>query len=100
MILRRRWHGNFTVTYGEVLTAERTHWGRALMLHTRTMGTLRVSCRGNARLELENELRQRRVRVVDEYGAMITPTVADFETELARDPVRLRQLSDDARGEA
>jgi hypothetical protein len=35
-------------------------------------------------------------RVVDEQGAIIAPTLADFEAELARGPEPMRQSSDDA----
>lgn len=94
--LKGWWRGRFTLSYGEILTAERLASGLGLRLHTRTAEPMRVPCRGAARTALENELRRRGVRVVDEWGAMITPTLDDFETELARDPVRLRQSSDNA----
>ena len=84
------------MTYGEILTAERLPSGAGLRLHTRTMAPLIVRCRGRSRLATENELRQRGVRVVDEYGAMIAPTLADFIGELAREPTGLRQSSDSA----
>ena len=93
--LRRRRRG-FSVAYGEILTAERLASGRGLRLHTVTSEPMTVRCRGSARLATENELRRRGVRVVDEYGAMITPTLRDFESELSRDPAHLRQSSDNA----
>ena len=96
LILERRWRRRFTVAYGELLTAERVPQAWALRLHTRTTDPIRVRCRPRERVSLENELRDRGVRVVDEYGAMITPTLEDFELELAREPVRLRQSSDSA----
>jgi hypothetical protein len=36
---------------------------------------------------VENELRGRGVRIVEEWGAMITPTLDDFEAELAHSGV-------------
>ena len=94
--MERRWRDRFTIAYGEILTAERLASGRGIRLHTRTTEPVRLACRGDARTAIEDELRRRGVRVVDEYGAMITPTLDDFETELAREPVRLRQSSDNA----
>ena len=96
LILRRLWRRGFTITYGEILTAERlpSIWG--LRLHTRTSDPVRIACRGQARAAIENELRRRGVRVVDEHGAIIAPTLADFEAELARGPEPMRQSSDDA----
>jgi hypothetical protein len=91
--LRRR---RSALAYGEVLTAERLVTRTGLRLHTRTSEPLRVDCRGVERTTIEDELRRRGVRVVDQYGAIITPTLADFEAELAREPVRLRQSYDDA----
>src|SRR5439155_20485039 len=74
LILKRRWRRGFTVTYGEILTAERlaSIWG--LRLHTRTSDPVRLACRGAARVAIENEIRRRGVRVVDEHGAMIALT--------------------------
>jgi hypothetical protein len=96
LILKRPWRRGFTVTYGEILTAERlpSIWG--LRLHTRTSDPVRIACRGEARAEIEDELRRRGVRVVDEHGAIIAPTLADFEAELTRGPEPMRQSSDDA----
>lgn len=96
LIVAQRWRGNFTVTYGEILTAERMASGRGLRLHTRTTDPVRVACRGAARTEIENELRRRGVRIVDEFGAIIAPTLEDFESELARRPSPMRQSSDNA----
>lgn len=96
LVVKRRWHGRFTITYGEILTAERIVTGRGLRLHTRTTDPVRVVCRGTERIEIENELRRRGVRIVDEYGAIIAPTLEDFEQELARRPRPMRQSSDNA----
>jgi hypothetical protein len=95
LIVKRRWSRQFTVTYGEILTAERLagHWG--LRLHVRTGKPIRVPSRHAGR-DVEDELRRRGVRIVDCYGAIISPTLADFEDELANEPVRLRQSSDNA----
>ena len=86
-----------TLSYGEILTAERLPqaW-RGLRLHTRTTEPLRVRCGRDDRQALENELRRRGVRIVDEWGAMITPSLDDFVAELAREPTRVRQSSDNA----
>lgn len=95
-LIVRRWPRGetFTVTYGEILTAERDRRQR-LVLHTLMAGDLRVTgIRG--RSDVEDELRRRGVRVVDCWGAMITPTLEDFEAELARDPASMRQSSDSA----
>jgi hypothetical protein len=54
-----------------------------------------VAC-GSRRLETEHELRICGVRVVDLWGCIIAPTLLDFEEELAREPVRMRQSSDNA----
>lgn len=86
----------FTLTYGEILTAERlaSIWG--IRLHTLSSHPVRIPCHGDARIAIEDELRRRGVRIVDEYGALITPTLADFQAELMRDPNDVRQSSDDA----
>jgi hypothetical protein len=85
----------FSITYREILTAERSRQSWRLVLHTAGMGELSVWCRRD-RLEIETHLRQRGVRVVDCWGAIISPTLADFEEELDREPVRVRQSSDNA----
>jgi hypothetical protein len=96
LVLKRGWRRHFALTYGEILTVERlpSIWG--LRLHTRTTGPVRIACRGEARVAAENELRRRGVRVVDEYGAIIAPTMEDFEAELARGTAAVRQSSDNA----
>jgi hypothetical protein len=96
LVVGRPWHGRFTITYGEILTAERLASGFGLRLHTRTSEPVYLFCRGHGRVAVENELRQRRVRVVDEWGAIIAPTLEDFEAELARGPNLMRQSSDSA----
>lgn len=88
----RRWHRPVTLAYGEILTAERLGSGLGLRLHTKGTEPVRILCRE----AIENELRARGVRVVDEWGAIITPTLNDFVAELAREPVRMRQSSDNA----
>lgn len=96
LVVKPRIGSQFTITYGEILTAERlpSVWG--LRLHTRTVDPVRIPCRGNVRVEIENELRRRGVRIVDEYGAMLTLTLSEFEAELARGPESVRQSSDNA----
>jgi len=95
LIVKGRLAGQFTVTYGEILTAERTRQSWRLVLHTRGHGELSVWCGQRKRVAVEDELRRRGVRVVDSYGAIISPTLGDFEDELDREPVRVRQSSDD-----
>lgn len=95
LVLRAR-SGQFTLTYGEILTAERLVSGRGLRLHRRTGEPVRVACKGAELRRVERALRDRGVRVVDQYGAMLTPDLEGFLAELAREPLRLRQSSDDA----
>ena len=95
LIVKRRRSRRFTVAYGEVLTVERLRWRWGLRLHLRTSDPVWVSG-WNGTADIENELRRRGVRIVDCWGAIITPTLADFEDELANEPVRLRQSSDNA----
>ena len=67
-----------------------------LHLHPRAeVQPLKVSC-GRNRLLIEDGLRVRGVRVVDCWGCIIAPTLLDFEGELAREPVGMRQSSDSA----
>jgi hypothetical protein len=99
LIVQRRPRLKFTIAYREILTAERMASGVGLRLHTVTGTPIRIWARGERRKCVEHELRRRGVRVVDEWGAMITPSLADFVDELAREPTGLRQSSDDARGE-
>jgi hypothetical protein len=94
----RRWRRRFSLSYGEILTAERVVSGRGLRLHTVTSQPVFLRCRGAARVAIEDELRRRGVRIVDQYGAMITPALADFENELENGPDFLRQSSDSAGG--
>ncbi len=88
--------GRFTVAYGEILTAERLRAGRGIRLHTRTSDPVRLMLRGDGLKETEALLRSRGVRVVDCWGAIIAPTLADFESELSRGPAGMRQSSDNA----
>jgi hypothetical protein len=85
-----------SLAYGEILTAERLGSGLGLRLHTKGTEPVRILCRGEGRESIENELRRRGVRIVDEWGAIITPTLDDFTAELAREPERVRQSSDNA----
>lgn len=96
VVLKSRRHGLFVLTYGEILTAERRAGRRGrLRLHVRTSEPIEVACGGD-RLAIENELRQRGVRVVDGWGCIIAPTLADFEHELMNKPTLVRQSYDDA----
>jgi hypothetical protein len=65
-------------------------------LHTRATKPIRLIYGVETRLAIENELRRRGVRIVDRWGAIITPTLEDFEAELARGPKGVRQSSDSA----
>jgi len=84
------------VAYGEILTAERLRGGRGIRLHTRTTDPVRLAVGRRDVADLEAHLRSHGVPIVDCWGALITPTLADFETELARSPGRMRQSSDNA----
>lgn len=95
LIVRPRWKSPFTIAYGEILTAERMRPLNKLRLHTRTEANVWVAC-GRERIVVEDALRRRGVRVVDCWGAIVAPTLEDFEHELSREPVRVRQSSDDA----
>jgi len=95
LIVKPRFGRQFTVAYAEVLTAERLRRA-GLRLHTRTTDPLRVRVRMRERAEAEAHLRRRGVRIIDGWGAIIAPTLLDFEEELARGPERVRQSSDDA----
>jgi hypothetical protein len=77
---RRRW---FTIAYGEILTAERLPRAKGIRLHTVTTEPVRLSVRGRAVLGTEAGLRAQGVRIVDCWGALITPTLDDFEKALA-----------------
>lgn len=99
LILSGRRAGQFTLTYGEILTAERPIRGRrrGLLLHTRTSAKpVHLMFEGSQRFEIEERLRRRGVRIVDCWGAIVAPTLLDFEEELDREPSRVRQSSDDA----
>lgn len=96
VVVKPRFRGRFSIAYGELLTAERCGRFHGLRLHTRSSHALGIRCHGKARFALENELRRRGVRVVDCWGAILAPTLLDFIDELDREPVRVRQLSDDA----
>jgi hypothetical protein len=95
LIVKARWTGQFTIAYGEILTAERLRSGRSLHLHTRTADAIRIAC-GSDAASVEDELRRRGVRIVDCWGAIISPSLSDLERELARRPSPMRQSSDNA----
>jgi hypothetical protein len=97
VVVQRRGVGELTILYGEILTAERLRSGRGFDLHTRgQMEPVRVRCRRSQLDEIESQLRFLGVRIVDCWGAIIAPMFLDFEEELAREPVRVRQSYDDA----
>lgn len=97
VVVKERGAGEFVVAYADVLTAERPRSRRGLHLHVRgRTAPLRVKCRSVDRLAVESSLRFAGVRIVDSWGAIIAPTLLDFEDELAREPRRLRQSSDSA----
>jgi len=91
-----RWGRRFTIAYAEILTAERLRRMSGIRLHTLGLRPVRIRVGGQALLELEAVLRRRGVRVVDCWGAMITPTISDFERALAEGPGLVRQSSDNA----
>jgi hypothetical protein len=97
VVVGRRGVGELTILYAEILTAERLRSRRGFDLHTRGhMEPVRVRCRRSRLYEIESQLRLVGVRVVDCWGAIIAPMFLDFEEELAREPVRVRQSYDDA----
>jgi hypothetical protein len=86
----------YTIAYGEILTAERPRALGGIRLHTRTTEPVRIAVRGRSVLEVEAMLRARGVRVVDCWGCLLTPTLADFEDVLDQEPVSVRQSYDNA----
>jgi hypothetical protein len=97
IVVRRRRSGAFTIPYEEILTAERARFSRQFNVHKRGQPkVVHVRCRRAERESLENGLRLLGIRVVDCWGAIIAPTLLDFEEELANEPVRVRQSSDNA----
>jgi hypothetical protein len=95
LIVKARWRQRFTIAYGEILTAERGRVGQHLLLHTRIGDRVRIGC-GSDSIAIEDELRSHGVRIVGCWGAIIAPTLEDFEDELAREPALMRQSSDNA----
>lgn len=77
LVVKPRLGAQFTVAYSEILTAERSRNG--LRLHVRTMEPVQLAVRRTERSWVEDELRRRGVRIVDCWGAIITPTLLDFE---------------------
>lgn len=97
ILIYRRRDGHTLIRYGEILTVERARAARRLNVHLRGCGSpVELSCRGLDRHVVESELRFVGVRTVDCWGAILAPTLLEFEDELAREPIRLRQSSDDA----
>jgi hypothetical protein len=96
IVLKSRGGQPFSITFGEILTAERLRKVSGMRLHTRTLDPVQIRARGAALLELETILRGAGVRIVDCWGALITPTLADFEDALDQEPVTVRQSSDNA----
>jgi hypothetical protein len=86
----------FTITYGEILSAERLPAKRGVRLHTRTTDPVRVVGRGEAVEEIESTLRARGVRIVDCWGCLLTPSLTDFESALDQEPTSVRQSYDSA----
>jgi len=97
VVIRSRGVDELVILYDQILTAERLRSRRGLDLHTRgQLKPVRVRCRRSRLEEFERGLRFMGVRIVDCWGAIIAPTLLDFEEELAREPVRVRQSSDSA----
>jgi hypothetical protein len=97
LVVRARGSRETTIRFEEILTVERLRSRRGLDVHTRSrMEPTRVRCRRRDLYQIEIGLRWKGVRVVDCWGAIIAPTLLDFEEELAREPVRMRQSSDNA----
>jgi hypothetical protein len=87
LVVKRRFRRRaFTIAYGEILTAERLPRARGIRLHTVTTDPIGLSVRGGAIRETEAALRQHGVRIVDCWGALLTPTLEDFEKALSEVP--------------
>jgi hypothetical protein len=83
LVVRRRFRRRgLTIAYGEILTAERLPRAKGIRLHTVTTDPVRLSVRGGAIRETEAALRAQGVRIVDCWGALLTPTLDDFERAL------------------
>jgi hypothetical protein len=94
---RRRGSGELSIPFAQILTAERVRSGRGFDLHLRgRLEPVRIRSGGTARAMAEGGLRAAGVRVVDCWGAILAPTLEEFEAELAREPLRMRQSSDSA----
>jgi hypothetical protein len=93
--VKQRGRRAFTIAYGEILTAERRRVG-LLRLHSRIYDDVQLVADRGCGLILEDQMRQRGVRIVDRWGAIIAPTIADFEKALAEKPRTMRQSSDSA----
>jgi hypothetical protein len=87
VVVRRGRSGELAVPYDEILTAERLRSLRGVDLHLRgRMEPVRVLCGRKSREDIESGLRFVGIRIVDCWGAIIAPTLLDFEEELAREP--------------
>lgn len=97
LVVKSRGSGSYAIAYEEILTAERLRSRRGLDLHLRgSARPVRMRCRRKDLEVIECGLRFEGVRIVDCWGAIIAPTLLDFEEELARHPVGMRQSSDSA----
>jgi hypothetical protein len=95
--LRGRRTGELEIPYDDIATAERLRSWRGLDLHVRgQLSPLRVRCRRRDQLIFEHNFRIAGVRIVDCWGAILAPTLLDFEEELDRERVSVRQSSDSA----
>jgi hypothetical protein len=94
VIVKPFWGKAVLIPYRDILTAERPRRPRRrLRLHLCRAESVVVSYR-DGRPTLESELRVHGVRIVDCWGAILAPTLLDFEDELAREPTLMRQSSD------
>jgi len=97
LVVRARGFGELGIPFQEILTAERLRSRRGVDLHVwQRIEPVRVRCRRRDLDMIERGLRSMDVRIVDCWGAIIAPTLVDFEDELAREPMRVRQSSDNA----
>jgi hypothetical protein len=95
--LASRGDADLWIEWDQILTVERSRSRGCLDFHVRgSKHPLRVRCRRGSRESVEFDLRRHGARVVDCWGSIIVPTHLDFEEELAREPVGMRQSSDSA----
>jgi len=87
LVVKRRFRRRgFTVAYGEILTAERLSRAKGIRLHTVTTESVRLAVRGSEVRDTEAALRAKGVRIVDRWGALLTPTLDDFQKALEEVP--------------